>query len=69
MELNQIEIFIFAILWAAGLGIIFWLFKKNLDRNVIRESRNVTEIKHVYAVRPRKDKRGVDLISDNLPFG
>ena len=24
---------------------------------------------HVYAVRPRKDKRGVDLISDALPFG
>ena len=24
---------------------------------------------HVYEVRPRKDKRGVDLISDALPFG
>jgi hypothetical protein len=24
---------------------------------------------HVYEVRPRKDKRGVDLISDVLPFG
>jgi hypothetical protein len=24
---------------------------------------------HVYEVRPRKDKRGVDLISDGLPFG
>lgn len=24
---------------------------------------------HVYAVRPRKDKRGVDLVSDALPFG
>ena len=24
---------------------------------------------HVYQVRPRKDKRGVDLISDVLPFG
>src|SRR5438034_8318396 len=23
----------------------------------------------VYSVRPRKDKRGVDLISDALPFG
>ena len=23
----------------------------------------------IYAVRPRKDKRGVDLISDVLPFG
>jgi hypothetical protein len=25
--------------------------------------------KHVYKVRPRKDHRGVDLISDALPFG
>jgi hypothetical protein len=24
---------------------------------------------HVYEVRPRNDKRGVDLISDALPFG
>jgi hypothetical protein len=24
---------------------------------------------HVYQIRPRKDKRGVDLISDVLPFG
>ena len=24
---------------------------------------------HVYEVRPRKDRRGVDLMSDALPFG
>jgi hypothetical protein len=24
---------------------------------------------HVYEIQPRKDKRGVDLISDVLPFG
>jgi hypothetical protein len=24
---------------------------------------------HVYEIHPRKDKRGVDLISDALPFG
>jgi hypothetical protein len=24
---------------------------------------------HIYEVRPRKDRRGVDLISDVLPFG
>jgi len=24
---------------------------------------------HVYEIRPRKDNRGVDLISDALPFG
>jgi hypothetical protein len=28
-----------------------------------------TAVMHVYEVRPRKDKRGVDLISDVLPFG
>jgi hypothetical protein len=26
-------------------------------------------LQHVYEVRPRKDKRGFDLISDALPFG
>jgi hypothetical protein len=26
-------------------------------------------VKHVYEVRPRTDRRGVDLISDALPFG
>jgi hypothetical protein len=26
-------------------------------------------VMHVYEVRPRKDHRGVDLISDSLPFG
>jgi hypothetical protein len=25
--------------------------------------------RHIYEVRPRKDKRGVDLVSDALPFG
>jgi len=29
----------------------------------------MTSKAHVYEVRPRKDKRGVDLISDVLPFG
>ena len=24
---------------------------------------------HVYEVRPRSDKRGIDLISETLPFG
>ena len=31
--------------------------------------RCVTSSQHVYEVRPRKDHRGVDLISDALPFG
>ena len=26
-------------------------------------------MRHVYEVRPRKEKRGFDLISDALPFG
>ena len=29
----------------------------------------MTRLQHVYEIRPRKDKRGVDLISDALPFG
>ena len=29
----------------------------------------MTSSQHVYEVRPRNDKRGVDLISDVLPFG
>jgi hypothetical protein len=29
----------------------------------------MTSSQHVYEVRQRKDKRGVDLISDALPFG
>jgi hypothetical protein len=30
---------------------------------------HTSNVHHVYGVRPRKDKRGVDLISDVLPFG
>ena len=30
---------------------------------------NTLRSTHVYEVRPRSDKRGVDLISDALPFG
>ncbi len=26
-------------------------------------------MQHVYEIRPRKDKRGFDLVSDALPFG
>ena len=29
----------------------------------------MTNPAHIYEVRPRKDKRGFDLISDALPFG
>jgi hypothetical protein len=29
----------------------------------------MTKSQHVYEIRPRKDHRGVDLISDALPFG
>ena len=31
--------------------------------------RMMTSPQHVYEVRPRKDKRGFDVISDALPFG
>jgi hypothetical protein len=33
-----------------------------------RQRREVSDIKHVYEIRPRKDHRGVDLISDVLSF-
>jgi hypothetical protein len=29
----------------------------------------MTSSQHLYEVRPRKDRHGVDLISDALPFG
>jgi hypothetical protein len=29
----------------------------------------MTSSQHIYEVRPRKDDRGVNLISDALPFG
>ena len=29
----------------------------------------MTSSKHVYEIRPHKDHRGVDLISDTLPYG
>jgi hypothetical protein len=29
----------------------------------------MTNSQHVYEIRPRKDHRGVTLISDTLPFG
>ena len=29
----------------------------------------MTSSQHIYEVRPRKDRRGVDLIRDVLPFG
>jgi hypothetical protein len=36
---------------------------------MIDQSLHLSCSMHVYEVRPRKDKRGVDLISDALPFG
>ena len=38
----------------------------------VNRRRNAVSVKpqiHLYEVRPRKDHRGVDLISDVLPFG
>ena len=34
-----------------------------------RRAAVMTSSQHAYEVRPRKDHRGVDLISDALPFG
>ena len=35
---------------------------------MLQRCARVVKEKHVYEVRPRKDHRGVDLISDALPF-
>jgi hypothetical protein len=35
----------------------------------IRPGAPISNLLHVYEIRPRKDKRGFDLISDALPFG
>jgi hypothetical protein len=40
-----------------------------LQANPLARAGAVTSSQHVYEVRPRKDHRGVDLISDALPFG
>jgi len=36
--------------------------------NVLSADRSNVSV-HVYEIRPRKDHRGLDLISDVLPFG
>ena len=38
---------------------------QSLDPTAVRRDFSA----HVYELRPRSDKRGVDLISDALPFG
>ena len=35
----------------------------------IKNELPTVQVMHAYEVRPRSDKRGVDLISDTLPFG
>jgi hypothetical protein len=40
-----------------------WQLPEEMDKRTDKERA------HIYEVRPRKDKRGVDLISDALPFG
>src|SRR5690349_8653196 len=46
-----------------------WTYKVRLDQRQETRSFIMTSSQHVYEVHPRKDKRGVDLISDALPFG
>ena len=38
-------------------------------RGMFTRLEDVGDSMHVYEIRPRKDHRGVDLISDVLPFG
>jgi len=39
------------------------------DTITVNESNGPMPAVHIYEVRPRKDRRGFDLISDQLPFG
>ncbi len=48
-----------------GLKFDFWVASHRRKKAKLR----VTDRIHSYEVRPRKDKRGFDLISDALPFG
>jgi hypothetical protein len=53
-----------------GLFILIWAAQEDLTRRCKPTPAAVmTSSQHVYEVRPRKDRRGVDLISDALPFG
>jgi len=40
-----------------------------LCANVAKPYSDAADMTHAYEIRPRKDKRGADLISDALPFG
>jgi hypothetical protein len=56
--------------WSICANWMMFSFTKITSRGPIfsTAARNGSE-NRVYEVRPRKDKRGVDLISDALPFG
>jgi hypothetical protein len=40
----------------------------SLSRWTLRSDQHSTTSRHVYEIRPRADKRGVDLISDAIPY-
>ena len=41
----------------------------NSRNDSVRPLSREKQLMHIYEVRPRKDHRGVDLVSDVLPFG
>ena len=43
--------------------------RRRARESAAAQTGKVKDLKHIYEVRPRKDHRGVDLISDALPFG
>jgi hypothetical protein len=55
--------------FAAGMGVFF----RGCRAAGVGDSAEIDfllrEIKHIYKARPSRDHRGVDLISDVLPFG
>jgi hypothetical protein len=46
-----------------------WWWRRRLEKRAREIKRQPTAKMHAYEVRPRRDKRGFDLISDVLPFG
>src|SRR5438552_771229 len=53
----------------ARIGSVARSLRSSLISNSKQPPGIMTSSQHVYEVRPRKDKRGFDLISDALPFG
>jgi hypothetical protein len=63
--------------WRTVLMVMFWIISVSFalfraraaPASSARNPNHAMQPTHAYEIRPRKDKRSVDLISDALPFG